>query len=199
GCWLLSNALGEECLKVWEADTGKEVRSLEFPAREQGEGPRQLFRARFSSDGARVVALLGSQSNFHIVGETPPAHKVVVWDARSGKRLTCHPVGWTEWEGSAIAPDGRTAVSNGALIDVASGKEMVRLEGLGQYGTRINVAFSRDGALVVGESPIVTEKNKVVQVSRDGVRVWETATGKMVSHVSMEPRTEQVFFHPDNR
>jgi RNA polymerase sigma factor (sigma-70 family) len=199
GRWLLTNARGEASLKMWEADTGKEARTLKFPPPEQSEGPRQLFRARFGSVGARVVALLGSQSNFHIDGETPPAHKVVVWDATTGERLTCRPVGWTESEGSAIAPDGRTLVSSGALIDTASGKEMARLEGTGKYGTRINVAFSRDGALVAGESPVVTEENKVVYVSRDGVRVWETATGKMVAHVRMKPRTEQVFFHPDNR
>lgn len=199
GHWLLTNALGEECFKIWEADTGKEVRTLKFPPREQTEGQRQLFRARFSSDGARVVALLGSQSNLHIVGETPPEHKVVVWDAKSGKRLTSRPVGWTASEGSAMAPDGRTLVSNGALIDTASGKEMARLEGTGKYGTRINVAFSRDSALVVGESPVITEENKTVYISRDGVRVWEAATGKMVAHVNMKPRIEQVFFHPDNR
>jgi RNA polymerase sigma factor (sigma-70 family) len=199
GRWLLSNAAGEQSLKVWEADTGKEVRSLEFPPAEQKEGQRQLFRARFSSDGARVVALLGSRSNFFIAGQAQPADKVVVWNAKTGERSTCRPVGWTESEGSAIAPDGRTLVSSGTLIDAASGKEMARLEGLGQHSTRINVAFSRDGALVVGESPVVTEENKAVYISRDGVRVWEAATGKMVAHVRMTPRIEQVFFHPDNR
>jgi hypothetical protein len=52
---------------------------------------------------------------------------------------------------------------------------------------------------VAGESPVVTEKNKALHISRDGVRIWEAATGKTVARVSMKPRTEQVLFHPDNR
>jgi RNA polymerase sigma factor (sigma-70 family) len=199
GRWLLTNALGETSLRMWEADTGKAVRTLEFPAPEQGETARRLFRARFSPDGARVVGLLGGQSNPQLVGETPPAHKVVVWDVKSGARLHCRPVGWTEAVGSAIAPDGRTVLSSGVLIDTASGKELARLEGMNPRYTRLNIAFSRDGALVAGESPVYTETNQGLQISCDGVRIWEAATGKMVAHVKMEPRTEQVLFHPDNR
>jgi WD40 repeat protein len=199
GRHLLSNALGEDCLKMWDAETGKEFRTLAFPAREQNEGPRRLFRARISTDGARSVALLGSQSNFHAVGEAVPQHKLVVWDAKSGERLICRPIGWMELDGSAIAPDGRTYLYGGVLRDVASGKEIARLEGMGQNCTRINVAFSRDGALVVGEFYRETMKDKTIYLSADGVRIWETATGKTVAHLKTKPWVEEVAFHPNNR
>jgi RNA polymerase sigma factor (sigma-70 family) len=200
GRWLLTNALGETSLKMWQADTGKEVRTLEFPPAKREESPSQLIRARFSSDGARVVALLSSHGNlgFRHAKELQ-MHKVVVWDAKTGQRLSQHPIEWTYLEGSALAPDGRTVLASGVLIDAATGKELARLEGLNPQYTQLNVAFSRDGALVVGESPVYSELNKMLTISRDGVRVWEAATGKMVAHVSMKPRTERVLFHPDNR
>src|SRR5262249_11906326 len=105
----------------------------------------------------------------------------------------------TSERSSALSHDGRTLVSNGVLVDVATGKEMRQLEGVAvsQYGEP--VVFSPHGALVAGRFEEVTVKDRVARVTATGVRLWEAATGRRVAEVTGGARGGNVVSCRDNR
>jgi WD40 repeat protein len=169
----------DECLRLWEAATDKEVRSIVLPQRQEGEPERCFHCLRISPDGGRAVALFGSRhlyqiSSFH--GLESKNH-IAIWDLKTGKMQSCHPL-QTTWyaSNSAISPDGCTLVVDGDLLDAASGQKIGRLKGAKSGDSCI---FSRDGAVVVGCAMRIGERSS----SPDGVRVWETASGQTIAHL----------------
>ncbi len=196
GRYVLSGGSDEQ-LKLWDAASEKEVRSIPLPVREDGEDRRYLFHVRISSDGSRAVALFGARGFYFVSGQPAnrPAHKLATWDLKSGELLTCHPVELSDGRFSTISPDGRLLLNKGILVDVATGKKIAQLEGK----VSAPCEFARDGALVVGSCTRTVQKNGVSYETADGLRVWETATGKAISHLKTDPWMGQVIFHPDNR
>jgi RNA polymerase sigma factor (sigma-70 family) len=173
-------------IKLWDARAVAEVRPLPLPRSEKGEGKRSIFHARISSEGAKAVALFGS------VGFVA---KLGVWNLESGDLLACHPVEIAQPQSTLIAPDGRTVLNAGVLMDVASGREIARLESRMSYPR----AFSRDGALVVGGCTRTSQKDGHIVSLGDGVRVWETATGRIVAHLKTQSRIGLLAIQPGNR
>jgi hypothetical protein len=92
------------------------------------------------------------------------------------------------------SPDGQLLLRNGDLVDTVSGQKLARLEGPPSYPC----AFSRDGALVVGGSLLSQQKDGAIP-RMDGVRVWESVTGKMIAHLKSNGWVRQLAFHPNNR
>ncbi len=170
GCQVLSADSGEH-IKLWDTAAEKEARSLMLPPRQNGEADRQIFHVRISSDGSRAVALFGATA-----GHT---HKLATWDLKTGELLTCHRLESAQPQSSILAPDGRTLLSEGALVDAASGREIARFEGKMSHPR----AFSRDGALAASGCSRATQKNGRVTYIADGIRIWETATGKLIAHL----------------
>jgi WD40 repeat protein len=155
--------------RLWDAQTGALLQTF--------IGHTQiLYWGDVSADGKRV--LTGSQAD----------GTVRVWDVATGTEL--RRFGITA-DGSVISPDGsQVLVTDGAdavLFDVASGKELKRLNGLGDTQTSY-VAFSPDGKLgLVG--------------AWDGtIRLWDLQTGKEVLHSNAHPGgVTTVQFAPDGR
>jgi RNA polymerase sigma factor (sigma-70 family) len=187
GRWVLSAGPGERFL-LHDAVSGKQVISLALPERQKGEGERVFYRVWISPDGAKAQGLF-TATNFLIAKPMP---RLATWDLRTGKLLHCHPIEDLHWNSCAIAPDGRTLLSRGTLIDMDTGNQIARMEGLTPRGYGEPFALSADGALAVG---VFIEETK----RREGVRVWEAATGKTVAHLKTESRVERMAFHPNNR
>jgi hypothetical protein len=200
GRWVLS-AGSEDRLRLRDGSTGKEVRSIPLPRPDRGQGEWTVYHLRINDDGTRTVALLGAEGLDFIAGEEPPKRtdNLAIWDLNTGRLLSWHPVQRTQAVASALGPDGRTLLSNGVLIDVASGKETARLEGKKASGPVSPFAFSRDGALVAGGFQEERPHGGATSLFPAGIRVWETATGKTVAHVKTKSWVGQVAFHPDNR
>jgi WD40 repeat protein len=94
----------------------------------------------------------------------------------------------------AFAPDGRTlALARGdvvQLFDLATGKEVRRLEGQQVFGT---VAFSPDGRTLLTANLLAVGTDHTV-------RLWDVTTGKEVWRVDTHPWGElRVAFAPDGR
>jgi RNA polymerase sigma factor (sigma-70 family) len=199
GRWVLS-AGNEDRLRLRDGSTGNEVRSIRLPRPDRGQGEWTVYHLRINDDGTRAVGLLGAEGLDFIAGEEPPKHtdKLATWDLKTGRLLTSRPVERTQAIASALGPDGRTLLSNGVLIDVASGKETARLEGKKTSGPVPPFAFSRDGALLASGFQEERRQGGTASFFPAGVRVWETATGKTVAHVITKSLVGQVAFHPDN-
>jgi RNA polymerase sigma factor (sigma-70 family) len=195
----------EASLKLWDASAGREVRTIDLPVPQPNESGRRVFHLRFSPDGKRAVGLFGVQFYETDAGQPTPVgtYKLVTWDLETGKLLSLHPVEMAPAISSAISPDGGWLASKGALIHVASGLEVLRLQGVGRSRWQLAVVFSGDGALVAGgfaqEVKVRTKRGESTALAAAGVRIWEAATGKTVAELHTRPWDVQLAFHPNGR
>lgn len=188
------SAGSDERIKLWDVAADKEMRTIELPPLENGEADRQVYRVRISSDGRQIIGFFGPRGGWAVVGGPMPklTDKINIWDAKTGKLLEMHRLGISGGSG-VLSPNGQTLRTGNTLIDVRSAKKIAELPDLSDSGFG---AFSRDGALIVGQA------QKMVQTNvngPDGLRVWEAATGKIVARLKTKSWVAQTVFHPDNR
>lgn len=181
GTYLLS-ASYDQTVRLWEMETGKEVRPF------LGHN-RSVPSVAFSPDGK--WALSGGMDG-----------TLRLWDVKTGE-LVRRFEGHTGWvRAAAFSPDGQFVVSGSAdyrsqknecdhslrLWDVGTGKELRRMEGKGQMQSINSVAFSPNGQFVLfgGEYKMVG--------------TWDVRTGKLLKQVSQpSANTKCVAISPDGR
>jgi WD40 repeat protein len=137
-------------LKVWDADTGAELTSLDPGTRRMGTGG-PLFReqAVFNPDGTRLALTHGNS----ILPQGSP--EFTVYEVPSGKVVQHARSQAREVQSLAYSPDGRRLVayfnsSRGAtaeikMWDTATGSELLRLTPQYSRNTNETLAFSPDG------------------------------------------------------
>src|SRR5262249_15111673 len=168
GTLLASSSLGE--VKVWDARTGREVRTL---------GPTSPFSSVcFSPDGKRLAAAIGEP--FSDIGDGG----VKVWDVRTGQEklsskgtiAPVHRVGWS--------PDSQSLASAGGyevkVRDARTGREQLSLKGPSH-----SVCWSPDGSLLASDND-------------QSVAVWDARTGRKVGALKGHATfVTSVCFSPD--
>jgi WD40 repeat protein len=187
---------GDDRVRLMDVASGKEVGEFPLPRRPRRSSPG-VYQLRVTPDGTRVVGVI-NLSRRSSADQPDPGKNVsdllAVWDQGTGKLLDQHDVPVTTPPASDVAADGRTVLAGDSIIDVASGMQLRRLE---RDEARVlgTCAFSADGALAVGSCLRRTADN----LTPDGLRVWEIATGKTVAHLKTEARIARVGFLPDGR
>jgi WD40 repeat protein len=213
GQLLVTVAISDETVRVWDAATGAERAAF------KGHGD-EILSAAFSPDGKRVVTSSWDKT-------------ARVWDAATGAELAVFKGHTNRVIAAAFSPDGTRVVTGSwdktaRVWDAATGTELLTLQG--HTGTVMGAAFSPDGTRVVtagGDktarvwnaatgteiavlkghtSPLKAavfgpDTRRVVSVSTDRtVRVWDAATGAELATLkgyTNEPRG--VVFAPDGR
>jgi serine/threonine protein kinase len=132
---------GDKTLKVWDADTGQEIRSLKGHS-------RRVHCVAISSDGKRLVS--GSRDN-----------TLKVWDVDKGQELFSLEGHSDDVNCVAISPDAKRIVSGcndgrAKVWDAEEGQELLTLKG--HTKTVLSVAFSPDGTFLVTGSEDTTAK-----------------------------------------
>jgi RNA polymerase sigma factor (sigma-70 family) len=178
GRWV-ATAAWDGTARLWDAQTGEEVRRLDVPP-SKWQNPAHLSRVLFSPDNELVVAARQA---------APDEAGVIVWDRRSGEKVREFPGGY----GSvAVSPDGSLIACGGwgrgadvnsgvvRLYELATGKPVRELHG---HQSRIEMlAFSPDGETVIAlvgiPRPPLEGGLERGGFDPSGVRAWDVATGK---------------------
>jgi dipeptidyl aminopeptidase/acylaminoacyl peptidase len=172
-------------VKVWDAETGKELYTF-------GGLSGEAFCLGFSPDGKRLA--VGTRNFADQVKAGGIRGEVRFWDLGTGK-----PAGTWEPHGQyvktlAYTPDGkRLAVgildrAPVKVCDAETGREVLSLpdEGKAQQAQAQALAFSPDG----------TRLAAVVSEDKTAVKVWDAATGKLLSTLPLAD-ARCVAFAPD--
>jgi WD40 repeat protein/tRNA A-37 threonylcarbamoyl transferase component Bud32 len=167
----LVSASHDSTLKIWDAATGQELRTL--------QGHRDIiWEAVFSPDGARLASASADNT-------------VKVWDAASGREVHTLTGHTAVVRRVAFSPDGANIASAAAdrtvrIWDAKTGREVHVYKGYPEAFSA--VAFSPDGTLLAGGG----EDNTV--------RLWSTTTHKE-AHLLKGHRGNitSVTFSPDGR
>jgi WD40 repeat protein len=145
---------------LWSAATGERLQALKLGA-QRGQA---IMCLTFSPDGAMLAA---GETNLNAKGEAPPKARILLWDAKTGKKVREFPAHADAVNSSAFSPDGHTLASTGwqdkviGLWDVGTGKGLLDLP----CGTGNGVvAYSPDGKILAWGS------------SAGEVLLWETAS-----------------------
>jgi WD40 repeat protein/serine/threonine protein kinase len=184
----LASASSDRTVRLWSADTGEEILTL--------EGHRWTVKSvAFSPDGKRLAS-----TSLSPVGPKGSTGEMKVWDTVSGHELPIFKSLSERLYSVAFSPDGKHLVGGGGgwlkrpplgasygsviLWDAATGKEVLRLRGHTDFV--VIVAFTPDGRRLASASADKT------------VKLWELASGQ--EYLSLKGLTSQVHtlaFSPD--
>jgi len=201
GRWILS-AGSEARLRLWDAAAGKEIRALELPLADRGVAERLIHHVHISPDGSKGFALFAPSGGFSFGGEPGPdfTPQLGTWDLATGKLVKTIRMPQINRHACSFSADGRTLLLSGLLVDVSTGEKLAALESGPASGFGGEpMALSHDGAIIAGMVSKKSKYNGIDTIGPDGVRVWETATGKTVAHVKTTSWVGQLAFHPNNR
>jgi WD40 repeat protein len=207
-------SLGGDVVR-WSAETGKEqLRFHRQPLAERGEvfalcPQGKEFALQSKSGAVEVWAVETGQEGTALEQSLPIRHlrfvkpgvvaavrnggSVCLWDVRDGRPLRTYQVRGavksSYWHG-LLSPDGKLLVGRDfleghyVLHDVASGKELRRFRDSDGYS--YSLAFS-------------PAARRLVSVTRDGLRLWDLATGKPLRTLKPPRGASAVALAPDGR
>jgi WD40 repeat protein len=173
-------------IRLWDADTGKEVLTLENRMSPIDKWV-PVNQARFSPDGRLILGFCTD----HGTHGGRPRDRVAVWDAATGQRqavLTGHQ---GDIISAAFSPNSRWVVTTATdrtarSWEAATGKERLVLHGHEQVVR--DAAFSADGKWLV-------------TASEDGTaRIWDATTGtEWITLPGPQVPVDSAMFSPDSR
>jgi WD40 repeat protein len=209
----LATASDDKTVKVWDAPTGREIRTLNghgMTVASVAFSPdgKRIASGAFSheirlwdaADGSPVVTLEGHNEAVLSIAFTPDGKRlasgsgdetVKLWDMRAFKPVGEAAAGHLRFSRVAYCPDG-SLLAGGAgsgeiqIWDVITGKEKTVLKG--HHGAICGLSFSRDG-------------RKLASTSHDGtVRVWNVSSAKELKAFPVHPKfgATCLLFGPDN-
>jgi WD40 repeat protein len=170
--------------RIWDAATGKEVRTLSGHAYDSYPSP--ILSAAYSPDGKTIVIVNTDQT-------------VSIWDAAKGqevRQLTGHNDGVNS---AAYSPDGTQIVTaskdkTARIWDADTGQDVRTLGG----HTTHSAAYSPDGKQIVTAGCDRTDQTGACQ--EGSALVWDVATGQEVRKLSGHTGSvNSVTYSPDGK
>lgn len=193
GRLLVSGGWGSQGeLYVWDTQTGKEVRRIPLYDPKRGEEQQNILRLHIMPDGRTLIVLSYSPRRMAI----DFSGFLSYWDLATGQRKSRVKAGTSDGLYSAFSLDGKTWVSRGELLDTATGKVRVKLEG----GPRplCHYAITSDGRRVAGFDTRTVMDGKRISTHMDAILLWDAASGRNSRRIPTE-WVGQLAFSPDGR
>ncbi len=177
GRHLLTSWQSTGMIRIWDVDSGKEVRTIE-------SGKKNVQTFALTRDGKRLVAAVADSLN-----ASPST--LQVWDIEAGENLLEFALNATRLESIVLTGDGRSLVAGSGdglirVIDIESGNEIAILPG--HSGMISGLALSADGRLLASASFDQT------------IRLWDTQKWKNIRILKgHEQAVTSLAFSPDGR
>ncbi|NNJ27950.1 Serine/threonine-protein kinase PknD [Planctomycetes bacterium LzC2] len=193
---------GDLTVRVWDAETGKELWRADMPP--TGNGYGAVHDVTFTPDGSRVVSV-------HHAAEDG----ISVWDAATGELEKRFSGPHSSIKSAALSPDGRTLATGHEAVQVKERRwddpenAVVRLWDLergeltrrfiGHAGQINAVAFSPDGARLLSCSGSqFLNDDWTPEPSRDNtLRLWDVETGAELARQHLSGGGQAAAFAPD--
>lgn len=183
GCFNKSPPLSDGSTRLWDVETGREIRQLDTR-----ETPSIFYRTlKFSPDGRYVLSLYSKG-------------KICIWEVATGRVIRrllsdIHSLREGTLSGAAFSPDGRSVVAAGdqdtiVVWDVKTGREISHFRDAEEGDKR--VSFSPDARFVIFGLDGAD--------NRDWLSLRDVATGKEIRKFAGNTSgLLDVFFAPDGR
>jgi WD40 repeat protein len=155
-------------IKIWDTRTGRELRTM--------NGTQNFFDAVYSPDGKRIAGMHGRSGN-----------SVKIFDAENGQELRDISPGGDVYS-VGYSANGRAVLVNTGddnenyvvkAVDAGTGQEL-RIINVGAY----NVAFSRDGKLIVTPDSIYAADGSIIC---SWATVWDASSGRKLLTIGYGP------------
>jgi WD40 repeat protein len=192
----IASAGSDEHVQIWDTVSGKRICNITLPPAAINEHGRWVH-IRLSAEGKKAIALFGATGRTYSTGQPaiPETDWRVTWDLPSGNLSIKQPLEMLSDRFSGLSRDGKNLVTGGNIVNVRSPKVALSLEGADKRSGLTSYVISPDGSLIAGD--FRETKNNVTRHA--GVRIWETATGKTVAHLTTKSWSGQLLFHPSDR
>ncbi len=193
GRWIVSVG-SEEKLIVRDAST-EESRTIELS--NAGTWGHKYYNLRVTPDGREAVVLIGDTAGWN--QQLPQlTDKLTTWDLKTGELRKSIPIEMRDVE-SDFAANRRRLIHHRVVVDVATGKEIVRPEGASSADSAPFV-FSAGGSRIIGKMTKDNAESGVSKPRFGGQRVWESTTGKPIADLpTNRSSVGQAGFHPNHR
>lgn len=178
-------------LYVWDTESGKEVRRIPLHDPKLGEKKQSVWRLHVTPDGQTLIVLGYNPDDS--IGLNGILSR---WDLTTGQRKNRTETPPSDGFYSGFSPDGRTLASHGELLDTATGKVRVKLEG--GPGYLPHYAFTSDGRYVAGHRTRTEQEAMRFTTKFEGIQIWESATGR-ARRLLPTDWVGQLAFSPDGR
>jgi len=185
---------GDGLVRVWDATTGKEIRSLNLPGTGNSSGSSSYSDGNITlvsrRDNSRMAGL-ALASDGRTLAMTSSNGSVELWDLVKGTKLRQFQSG--NGAGVVFTPDGKTLANRGydgliRLWDVGTGKELRQLAKLPKDSKRRYLYFGDDGVTLAFSPDSKTLASFVVELDDNrqlasSVQFYETDTGKELTKI----------------
>jgi WD40 repeat protein/DNA-binding SARP family transcriptional activator len=170
-----TNLAARQTIPVWDVDTGELLFQLE------GHTASDVSAIAFSPDGRRLATAGGDDGT------------VRLWDAAGGEELLAITTGLDQVMRVAFSPEGQLVAASGVTFDLAWRFEVALFEA--DTGELVRLLEAHDH-LAFGLQ--FAPDSRLVTASWDGTaKVWDIATGEVVSTLRHDTAPNEVAVSPD--
>lgn len=199
----LVTAAGDNIIRLWDRDTGREIRRFTLAAPDVANA-REL-QVRFALGGGQFARL--AVSNDGKLLATVANNTITLWNVENGKEVTRIAPQRVTVLGVHFSPDGKMVAARAGdrsthLFEIETGKELQQLKAPQPVVFRVGRNLDADGFAISpdGKRLATAEFEVTMQKTNVFVKIADTSTGKEIHQIEMSPTgVSAIVYSPDGK